>query len=346
MRAIHYLFCFLLVQGGITISTEYTYPVASFDNGTIILYIYQTSQQSIELFEWNTLNDNVQPILWSIFNPGGLAVLPNNKGFSFIDNGRLRIKQFYKRSPKTIDFDESIFNIQGIEWIDEHTCYCSAQYGDHFSLFELHDDGTLNCLIQEKNKDCMYPQKIDNHLFYIVRSNIAPHYSIVQTKYGQNTNCSQVIINFENMPIMFLNMISAEEGFVVGYKKNLEQEDATASFFYYHLIKKGDDWCHYQIFSFEIPRYLLLDGRQRLFESILPLLPRIIDNSIYYVDCSDHPHNYLEPYCYDLLSGKSKKLIVHKNQNQDHLFVPMKCGNKLYCGGSKQGQKPLICFLT
>ena len=147
---------------------------------------------------------------------------------------------------------------------------------------------------------------------------------------------------------MFLNMISAEEGFVLVYKKNLEYADATASFFYYHLIKKGKDWCYYQIFSFEIPRSLLLDGDQRLFESILPLLPRIIDHSIYYVDCSNNCHNYLEPYCYDLLSGTSKKLIVpHKNQNQeDHLFVPMKCGNALYYGGSNQGQKPLVCFLT
>ncbi len=346
MRLIHYLFCFLLAHIGITVSTEYTYPVASFDNGTIILYIHQTSQQSIELCEWNTLTDTIQTILWSLFNPGGLTVLPNNQGFSFIDNGRLRIKQFCKRSPKTIDFDEPIFNIQGIQWIDEHTCYCSAQYGNHFSLFELHDDGTLNFLIQEQGKDCMYPQKIDNHLFYIARSTIDSHYFIVQTKYDQSTNCSQVIVDFGNLPIMFLNMISAEEGFVLGYKKNLEYTDTTASFFYYHLIKKGDDWYNYRIFSFEIPRSLLLDGNQRLFESILPLLPRIIDHSIYYVDCSDQPHNYLEPYCYDLLSGKSKKLIVHANQNQGHLFVPMKCGNKLYFGGNKQGQKPLICFLT
>ena len=118
------------------ISSEYIYPVASLDEDNI-LYIHQTSPRSIQLFEWNTITNHTEQILWSLFNPVGIQLLPDNSGFSFIDNGRLRIKAFQKRSPKTIDFDEPIFNINALHWIDEHTCYCSAYYNNLFSLFEL-----------------------------------------------------------------------------------------------------------------------------------------------------------------------------------------------------------------
>ncbi len=345
MRLLHYLFCFLLTHIGMTVSTEYTYPVASCDNGAIIFYIKQTSAISIEPFKWDTRTGAYESMLWSVFNPGNLQLLPDNTGFSFIDNGRFRIKQFHKRSPKTIDFDEPIFNIGNIHWIDEHSCYCHAQYQNHFALFELHDDGSLCCLMQDTNKDCMYPQKIDNALFYIERSKMNNHYCVMQTEYIQDAySQGRIIIDFQDKPIIFLSMLSAVEGFIVEHQKNIEVADTTALFFYHHLIKVGTEWHKNELFSFAIPWTLLLDHNERLFESVLPLLPRMIDNNIYFADCTHNSNNYLETYCYEISIATIKKVL---SSDQGHFFVPMKCGNRLYCGGSMCNQKePPICFLT
>lgn len=323
------------------ISSEYIYPVASLDEDNI-LYIHQTSPRSIQLFEWNTITNHTEQILWSLFNPVGIQLLPDNSGFSFIDNGRLRIKAFQKRSPKTIDFDEPIFNINALHWIDEHTCYCSAYYNNHFSLFELHDDGRVKYLTMGNDNDCMYPQKIDSHLFYIERnrSNTCANYRIMQTEY--NTPQNNVIIDFQDKPIIFLNMISEKEGFVIEHAKTIESESKTGLFLYYQLIKMGDTWEKERLFTFEVPTALFLyDNEQRLFESILPLLPRIIDNKIYFTDCSHNDGN-LEPYYYDLSKNQTHKLFIANQPEQGHLFVPMLCGTKLCCGGTKNGKELAI----
>jgi len=332
----------------IIIPAEYMYPVASLNNGSLVLYIHQFSPENIQLFEWNTITNHTEQILWSLFNPAGLQLLPDNAGFSFIDNGRLRIKLFQKRSPKTIDFDEPIFNINTVQWIDEHTCYCSAQHNNYFSLFQLRDDGTMHCLILGDNKDCMYPQKVDTQLFYIERCKENNLYRVIQTNYPNNGNeasLTTLIVDFEDTPIAFLHMCSQVEGFVLEYSKNIDSDCKTSLFFYHHLIKTSNNWEKKLLFSFEIPTYLFLqNSEQRLFESILPLLPRVIDNKIYFVDASETDTNNLELYYYDLLTMQNNKIIIPNKQG--HCFVPMACGDKLCYGGVKQEKEASICFLT
>src|SRR5579871_4380579 len=138
MRLRDYSITFLLFFFYMTHAIEYMYPVACLNDETI-LYIHQLNPTCIQLYSWNPVTDIHEPLLWSLYNPANVQLLPNNTGFSFIDNGRLRIKLFEKRSPKTIDFDDPIFNINGLQWIDEHSCCCSAQYGSYFSIFQLHD---------------------------------------------------------------------------------------------------------------------------------------------------------------------------------------------------------------
>lgn len=334
MQLWYYFFLFLLfcIENR-SIATEYMYPVASLDNETI-LYIHQTAPHAIQLFEWNTITNESEQALWSLFNPAEVQLLPGNKGFSFIDNGRLRIKSFVKRTAKTIDFDEPIFNINGLYWLDEHICYCSAQYNNHFLLFQLHDDGRVNYLVCRKNKDCMYPQKIGNQLFYIEREKNELNnfnYAIMQTTYSEDA-ASGLVISFYDEPIIFLNMISENEGFVIGYKKDYEKQ-GLVYFFYYHLIYKEKVWHKVFLFSFIIPSYLFLENNEdRLFESILPLLPRIINNKIYFVDCSNNENNFLELYYYDLETMDQNKVDI---QRKGHSFVPVRCGRQLCCGGSE-----------
>ncbi len=342
----------LLFYTQILSATEYIYPVAAFGDGKSILYIHQHGPTKIELFEWNTEINHAEQILWSVFNPAGLTMLPNNSGFSFIDNGRLRIKLFQRRSPKAIDFDEPIYNIDSLHWIDDHSCYCSAQYNDNFGLFQLHDDGTMKCLAAENGKDYMYPQKIGDQLFYIERS--APinglgvsHYTIMILAYPNNDSSlmpAELIVNFHDTPIVFLTMISHQEGFVLEHTRNRDSDSTTMQFSYHRIIKEGNIWCKNLLFSFVIPTYLLLHGEQGLYESILPLLPRIVGNKIYFVNCTKKNKFNLEPYFYDLMTTITQKITVPAKKG--HYFVPIQCKNKFYFGGTKlQNEKaPFFVF--
>ena len=328
MRLVYLVFYILLHMYTIA-ATEYIYPVASL--GDVILYIHQTSPNTMQLFEWNTITNHTEQILWSLFNPAAVQLLPSNTSFSFIDNGRLRIKAFHKRAPKTIDFDEPIFNINALQWIDEHTCYCSAYYNNHFSLFELGDDGRVDCLMRSDSSDSMYPQKIDDQLFYIertIKDNIN-NYTIKQTSYKQAE--PQLIVDFSNNPIICLHMISEIEGFAIEHQKDIDDTSAAVLFRYHHILNENNTWQSQVLFTFEVPTYLFLyNNDHRLFESILPLLPRLIDNKIYFVDSSKDA--YLKPYYYDCLMNEIHAIDILP-ENEGHFFVPMQCGDKLCFGG-------------
>jgi hypothetical protein len=369
MKLCHYFVYILLFTFNRAYSVEYAYPVACLDNGTTILLIHQLSSEQIELLQWNTQTNSTEQILWSLFNPAGFQLLPDQSGFSFIDNGRLRVKIFNKRSPKSIDFDEPIFNINSLRWIDEYSCYCSAQQGDDYNLFHLSTDGAIDCIGFCNNKDYLYPQKVENHLFYIERDksdmpdNVFYHimqagYPVIEynrdnsstTRQGCNNIAldAKMIVDFNNSPIIFLRMQSLQEGFVIEHQARIDSNDTTMSFIYHHLIKDGDTWSRQTLFSFAIPSFLLIKGTEKsLYESILPLLPAIVDNKIYFVDCLGSDDYYLAPYCYDLQTGTTNNIAL-ESKCEGHCFVPMLCGKRFYCGGTKpigQGY-PLISFLT
>jgi len=248
------------------------YPVAFLNDEATIFYIYQHTLDNIELYAWNTKTNKIEQCLWSIFNPANVLLLPNRTGFSFIDKGRLKIKLFQKRSPKAVDIDEPFFSIHTLHWIDEHTCYCSAKQNNNFDIFQLKDDGNIECLMAKNNKDCMYPQKINNHLFFIMRykkENIL-HYEIRDTLYKNDKKDnikSQLLMDFNEIPIIFLTMISDKEGFVIEHPQNIDNHE-TILFTYYHIIKQNNDtWSKNKLFSFTIPSYLLIDNESRLHES-------------------------------------------------------------------------------
>ncbi len=339
MRLLYYIFFFYAYA---LPATEYIYPVASLSDEKTILYIHQHFSTNIELFSYNTQTRQTEPMLWSVFNPAGLQMLPDNSGFSFIDNGRLRIKSFDKRSAKAIDFDDPLCGINNLHWIDNQSCYCSAQYNNNFALFELHDDGTLQCLRSAEGKDYMYPQKIDDQLFYIERCTTKNslndfHYTIASCSYQKSNSDNlkaNLVADFGTTPIIFLTMVSETEGFVVEHAQQIDSENPTMLFTYHQIIKEGDAWNKNILFSFSIPTSLLLDIQERLYESILPLLPRIINEKVYFVDCANNTDYILEPYFYSLQDKIVQK--INLDQHKGHAFAPMLCKNTLYYGGTKQ----------
>jgi hypothetical protein len=358
-------FCIILFCIPFLRSVEYIYPIASFDDGKTLLLMDQISPLQRALILWDVETKQSTQALWSLFNPAHVQLLPDKSGFSFLDNGRLRIQKFQKRSPKAIDFDKPLYNIGMINWIDMNFCYCSAQSGDNFALFQLCTDGTLCCIASHPHKDYLYPQKSSSHLFYIERERGDMHkkdahyaimhmpYPVIDHDYGDDKDyettdyalSAVLVMDFHDIPIVFLNMRSETEGFVLAHDKNIVDKD-TLLFCYYCFAKIDDEWRAQKLFSFKIPLSLLTSDEDRLYESLLPLLPKVVDSTIYFVDCSHNKHSYLELYSYAVSTKTIKKIAT---QSKHHSFVPVQCGTYFFIGGKnvkKRGIIDIPRFLT
>src|SRR5207244_11060403 len=130
----------------------------------------------------------------------------------------------------------------------------------------------------------------------------------------------KLIIDFYDKPIIFLHMLSEQEGFVLEYEQTIDSTCPITHFLYHRIVKQGDDWQKELLFSFYIPINLLLSGDQRIYESLLPLLPCIVGDRVYFVDCSQNKNNNLEPYYYHLTSKTIQNIPVPL-KNQGHYFV-------------------------
>ncbi len=390
-----YTIIVLFLVAHTALAEEFLYPVASFGKGNEqrVYLLYQKSLKHIELWLWNSATKEVAKGLLSTFTPAGLKILPSEDGFSFIDNGKIKIKLFNKRSPKSLDIYEPIYDIGIIEWIapfdkineGNNCCYFSAKEYDYYSIFQVNMRGELDRIAPGvgqsgliKTCDCMYPQKVGSDLFHIQRIRYyfkyenAYHYyyQIVQCPYpnityDQDNNFNntehfdervekllssdfeqdktayikeeekKVILYFGKQPIIFLQMTSSNEGYVIEHEVIIDKQDKMITCTY-HQIKKGiDAWTSCPLFSFSLPAHLLVvDGPSRLYESILPLLPRHIGNYIYYVDCSKSGDNLnLNVFNYSLTTGVSIQQSFGKQINQ-YFFAPIAVEDKIFYGGS------------
>ena len=163
-------FLFLLVIGFAShnlCAQEFLYPVAAND-GQIYL-LYQKSTTHLELWSWDPETLVGSKLLLSRHTPAGLQVLPNKSGFSFIDEGRIRIQYHDKRSAKALDIYEPIYDISVIHWIDAQSFYFSARENEKFGIFHVNVWGGLERLLSSQDCDYMYPSKVGGQLFYIKR---------------------------------------------------------------------------------------------------------------------------------------------------------------------------------
>jgi hypothetical protein len=314
----------------------FLYPVGFLNQGKIILLIKQQSKDHISLLLWDRETKEIKSGLWSLFNPAAIQVLPNQAGFSFIDNGRLRVKFFNKRSPRTIEFDQYVYDIRDVNWLNSNECYFSAKtIDDCYSIFHGFIDGTTFCLASCSNNNCMYPQKIDDQLFYIKETK-EKKYQIIQTQFSDNTEkIADIMINFNN-PIVFLLMLSPEKGFVIQHANKINSTNINVEFNYYQLLKskKNDLWEKKLLFSFKIPFSLIsTKSHKRLYESLLPLVPRVVGTNIYFVDSSYNKQNKLELFSYSIKTLKIKQLLLGKSKQYCNLFVPIVFDSKIIFGG-------------
>jgi len=330
---------------------EYLYPVGFLqekDKNVSLFLLYQKSLQHLELWQWNPTTGIAHKALMSSYTPAGLRMLPNNKGFSFIDEGSLRIKYFDKRSPGTIDFPYPIYDFHTIEWIDEKHAVFSAKKEDVFCIFIVHaQHRTAHCLIDIPECDCMYPQFLNNELFFIMRKKnqefCIVKTSIVLEQYDQDLLASNeeiiknpiikpVIILQENA-IAFLHMSSPTEGYFMEHPRFVSRREPALQFNCYRIQYSHDSWNKELLFPCAIPMRYLIDGSgTRLYESILPFLPRYTEGAIFFMHGDQSDTTAI--YCYNT---RTKAISATSNTPEKRdsisLFGPLDCNDQIFYGG-------------
>ena len=195
---------------------QFVYPVGDFDDGNQLMVLYQKSLESIELWIVNSSNQQATKGLCSFLTPVNLRVMPSGKGFSFIDKGYIKIKEFTKRSPRTLSIYDPIGLFSSMNWIDDEIVDFVAREGDFFQIFQGDLEANIQRLTHEP-ADALYPQKIGEKLFYIKRD-LSNQISIISkswnpTQMNELSEPSYNIIQRSNQQLCFLRMVSEKEGF-------------------------------------------------------------------------------------------------------------------------------------
>lgn len=327
------LFCTLLIQ-----AEQFVYPVAEFDNGNQIAVIHQKTLQDIDVWFINQKQQTVQKGLSSFLRPANLRILPSGKGFSFIDQGYIKIKYFEKRSAKTLEIYEPISLFSSVNWIDEHTFYFTARQGDFYHLFCCDDEANNVQRLSCEPVDFLYPQKI-NDIFFCIKRTIEGQFKIVQQpwnpiSFNQYQILPETIITSESaVPLCFLHMVSDNEGFYLQAPLTRKYNKADLyDFTCFHLVKNEGKWKTEELFSFQIPlKYL--QGDSRLYESIQPFLPKYdVANYVYFSTYNSNVESF-ELFTFHIPTKKNLEIQNDTFKKNPYQFFATSIFNTKMYGG-------------
>lgn len=320
----------------------YVYPVATDENS--IFYIYQKSLADLELWRaiWsdNSLakSASFEKCLYWRFIPAGLTLLPEHQGFSFIDSGRLWVKNFIKRSPCAISFDQPVFNISEVCWLDQQTCYFSAKQNQKFMIFMGNaKQQQLKILYDSSDSECLSPRIIAKQLFCIERHKQDRNCMIIRLDLDSNyyllkqSLSKRVLIDCGYQQVIYLQMCSNTLGFYVEHMPYISDESQVVTLVCHKIALVDSDWISTKLFKFVVPKSYLF-GEQRLYESILPFLPRVKKTCLYFSDIKQNQSGeyYSSLFEFDLIS--LKKFAILKSEPGAIYFAPLIGGQDLFYG--------------
>ncbi len=337
----------------IVIPGEFTYPVGIIHQGanTTLLYLHQYSNRMTTLDAYDMHNHVVTPLLPQVFNPKEVTVLPDESGFSFIDNGRLRIKHFNKRWPHSCEFELPVCTIQWVTWIDKIHFLFNAQQQGRFGIYlgTIHD-----CCIPlywKADIDCLFPTLLGNSLFFITQDS-QQHYSIASASIPSQDAVHEALYSLDqlNRPLIrqcttiftsdkciaFLTMINTECGFFIVYPRTTQ--GSKAQFKCIILRKINNDWHEKHLFSFSIPlAYLNKNDEDYLVESLMPIMPQYDNNGILFLDANVKNKLCLFRYAIDDASINSiMPQIIGRNkldiQSDMSYLRPLRVDEDIFCG--------------
>lgn len=317
-------------------SIEYIYPITTrIDNGQeLVLFMHQTTTQETRLWSLNVKTNSYEQLLSSRYNPVGVTLLPDNSGFSFLDNGLIKVKSFFKRSPKTIEIYEPIYDFSVPQWLDNEYCFFHAKEGNRYGIYQTDLDGQLQMIIKNPVYDYLYPQKVGDTLFFIARD-FAGNCYVKKSKYyaTQNEACLHVQ-NFSQNKLMNLKMINEYEGFVVEYISNSNE---LLTFNFYKLFCDNDVWNKKILFTFSVPTFLFFDKSIMLRDPMAALFPVVVCDGVYFISMQEKLHTYFYNFktqCIELCDACSYIPVPNNifSDNYRHILMSMVTTNGLLSG--------------
>ena len=334
-----------------------------------ICCIYQKSLHNLELWLYNIRTQQIEKALWSVYNPANVQFCSDGTRFSFIDNGRVRVYSFLKRSARSLEFTEPLHDVTFVEWADNNHCYFSAKQHGHYAILQTDMDGDIAHILSAYDADYLYPQKVGNQLFVVKRVylNTGYRYQIIKVAYKstkkrktdaatdlfgtigdvdliqediltdsvfediQDQKKEYVILSTGTQVVAFLSMVSSAKGFFARFKVPIDQRTNMVELSYHGIYKNGKLWRSNKLFSFSVPTGLI-SGPDRLHESLLPLLPRYFDNLLYYASSSSNCDMTL--YQYNLSTGQIKWIGCPDST----CFAPLMHKGRLFYGIAIEGE--------
>jgi hypothetical protein len=285
---------------------EYIYPIALTDqkDSHVILVMHQQPDKKMSVMAYDRATHAKFELLPAFCQPTGVRMLPDSSGFSFIEEDILKIKEFSKRSTQLILFDEPIYSLSLIWWIDATTYYFCAQDEGRYGIYQGTRKGVIDPLIIDHTYDYLYPQKIDNTLFCVRRTPqsqqiISCAYPAIipidddadETKIMsrlariEERDCGahliepavMVLYDAGTMPVTFLYMINASRGFYLSHQKTMQKESPLVICSYHEIAYDSTTtrWHEKRLFDFSLPLDIVQFTTERgLVETIYPFLPQ------------------------------------------------------------------------
>jgi len=318
--------CCLYVACTFTHNPEYVYPVCCIQNKVLVV---EQCEGQPELYAFDVQEMTYEKILSSHYVPSLIMPLPDNSGFSFLDDGRVRIKYFCKRGVRTIDIFEPIYAIGGLQWIDAHACIFHAREGSHYGIYKMNIDGEIEKVLHDDCYDFLYPQMDNAVLFYIT------HDHGMYAVWKCNAQCAHdrtLLIKNEKKSMMFLQVINDHELFYIEAPDNPREHNFISFSFCHAWQEKDGAWQNEKLFKFVVPNELLFDDEVRLYESILPLTPVYFEGNIYY-SSAEKPHETMVAYRYDMIRRESHAFL--KVKELEDCFGIICVPDKVFIGGKK-----------
>lgn len=334
------------------LSEEFIYPVAQVDDENVFI-VHQKSVDDLGLFLWNIKNKVATKELNSMFLPSHIKMLPSKNGFSFIDRGRIRIKMFQKRAPKTIDILEPIDSIVALNWIADNQFYMVGKHRKHYKTFlcELTDFSyKIFHVTNTDSIDYIYPYKIDDTLFCISKNAKQDYFLTEQlwhpTEYNKHrSDQPQEILITSEKPLCFLHMKNKEEGYYLRCNPSLQD---VLSFTCCNISKKQDSWIETELFTFKLlSNFLMGDCDLRVYESIYPFLPNYNhEQTIYFVDYDTEKEMSII-YGYDISTANISEIVHYKRNFSESRgsLAPIVLENSLCHGLILSSQKSIRSVL-
>ncbi len=323
-------------------SQHYVYPVGAIDEHTVF-FVYQKDCDHLQLWSLDLENKKVTQQLPAIYTSAGFQLLPGGRSFSFVDNGRIRVKSLSKRSPKSIELERPLYDISLIQWLSDDQAFLSAKYHDHFGIFMVNAEGDINFLLHDHMHDYIYPQKVNNDLFFIERTKDKKEvtYKIKKTIFS-NPGLSELLLDLKNKPIAYLQMISKTQGFFIRYPAKGRYDQTCLSMTCYNLYQIDTQWKTERLFSFSLPTQLLfLNNCSRLYELLLPLLPVYNNKTFYFTSCNKEG---LANLCSYDMHTKTQNFIAQSQRT--HIFKPIFINDTIVFGGQTSSNESLVTNLS